>query len=80
MSNLDEADREHYAREILNNPLFLEIMEKLERDAVNKAVNAIPTDTLAQQAALAEIRAARSFRRQCEFEIRNKPVPKAAPA
>ena len=80
MIDMSEQEREHHAREILSNPLFSALMAKMEQEAINRAVNAQLTDNLAQQAALAEVRAVRSFRQNCEFLIRNKPPPKAAPA
>lgn len=80
MNDMSEQEREHHAREILNNPLFSALMTKMEQEAINRAVNAPLTDNQAQQAALAEVRAVRSFRQNCEFILRNKPPSKAAPA
>ena len=80
MNDMSEQEREHHAREILNNPLFAALMTKMEQEAINRAVNAPLTDNQAQQAALAEVRAVRSFRQNCEFILRNKPPSKAAPA
>ena len=77
---MDNEEREFHAREIINNPLFRIITDKMESDAVNKAVNAPLTDHDTRQAAIAELRAVRTFRRECESIIRTKPVPKAAPA
>lgn len=76
----DEYDAQYYARELLNNPLLADTLARLERDAINRAVNAPLTDNLAHQAALAEVRAARTFRQHLEALARDKQVTKAAPA
>lgn len=80
MKNLTPEQREIYARDMLANPLFILLVEKMEQDAINRAVNAALTDNLAHQAALAEIRAVRTFRRNCEAMLRNTQEPKTAPA
>ena len=80
MKNMTPEQREAHARDMLANPLFVLLSEKMEQDAINRAVNASLTDSLAQQAALAEVRAVRTFRRNCEAMLRNTQGPKAAPA
>ena len=80
MKNMTPEQREIYARDMLANPLFVLLSEKMEQDAINRAVNASLTDSWAQQTALAEVRAVRTFRRNCEAMLRNTQEPKAAPA
>jgi hypothetical protein len=77
---MDIEQRKARARDLLSNPLFQEIMDKMESDAINLGVNAPFTDHEGRQAAMAEVRAVRSFRRNCESILRNNSVPKAAPA
>jgi hypothetical protein len=80
MIEMDKEERQHHAREILNNPLFNMILEKLEQDALAMALSASLTDHSAHQAQIAYIRALRSFRSDCEALLRNTPATKAAPA
>lgn len=80
MKQLTEEQRKHYASELLTNPVFVGVMDAIERAAINRAVHANPTDHLAHQAALAEVRAVRTFRQHCEAMASNKPPPKDAPA
>ncbi len=56
------TERAAAARGILAVPLFGELMDELERDAVNAAVNANYEDHEARQAYLAEVRAIRNLR------------------
>lgn len=77
---MDREERQHYAREILSNPLFAELCESLEKDAVNRCVAANYSDHEARVTAAADIRAIRTFRQNCEAILRNNPVMKAAPA
>lgn len=80
MNELDAEQREFYAKELLENPIYQALMVRLEKEAIDRAVSAPLTDHLAHQAALAEVRAIRSFRHNCEFILRNKPSMKAPPA
>lgn len=77
---MDREERQHHAQELLRNPLFLELCETLEKDAVNRCVAAKYDDHEARLAAAADIRAIRTFRQNCESIIRNNPVTKAVPA
>lgn len=56
------TDRADAARGILAVPFFDELMDGLEQDAVNSAVNADYNDHEARQAHLAEVRAIRNLR------------------
>lgn len=71
-------ERKALAEQILGNPLFNVLMDELEHDAVERMV-AAPTD-LARMEAQAYVRAARSFRANCEAQLRNTGSRKAAPA
>lgn len=77
---MDREERQHHARELLANPLFAELCETLEKDAVNRCVAAKYDDHEARVTAAADIRAIRTFRQNCESLIRNNPVQKAVPA
>jgi anti-sigma factor RsiW len=56
------TDRADAARSILAVPLFTEIMDGLEQDAMNSAVHAKYEDHEARQAHMAEVRAIRNLR------------------
>ena len=77
---MDKEERQYLAREILNNPLFTELCERIEKDAVDRCVAANYADHEARLTAAADIRAIRTFRQNCEAILRNNPVMKAAPA
>lgn len=56
------TDRADAARGILAVPLFNELMDDLEMDAVNAAVNAAYADHEKRQACMAEVKAIRNLR------------------
>jgi len=56
------TDRANAARGILAVPLFDELMDGLEQDAMNSAVHANYEDHQARQAHMAEVRAIRNLR------------------
>ena len=51
------------ARAILDNPLFSELMDEMEKSAVDRCVSADPTDNETRAAMAAEVRAIRKLRR-----------------
>ena len=73
-------DRKYHAQELLKNPVFIELCERLESDAVNRVVAAKYDDHEARVTAAADIRAIRTFRQNCEAALRNNPAQKAVPA
>ena len=77
---MNDEQRAYNARALLDNPVFNELIIRLESEALDRGVNAKFNDHEARQAAMADIRAVRSFRSACESMTRNKPEPKAAPA
>ena len=77
---IDKDERAYPAQEILNNKLFMEIIYRLEREAIDRGVNAPFESHDARQAAMADVRAVRSFRRNCQAALGNTPATKAAPA
>lgn len=61
------------ARMILEHPLVKEIIDDMEKTALNGAVNANITDDIKPVAYLAEVRAIRKFRTSLEFIISEAP-------
>ena len=57
----DEAKRAHAAM-LFNDPLFNEIMDKMEAVEVNAAIQAKPTEDIERHAHLTRARAIRSLR------------------
>lgn len=77
---MNDEQRAYHAKAVLDNPVFRELMARLEDEALERGINAKFNDHEARQAAMSDIRAVRSFRSACESMTRNKPEPKAAPA
>lgn len=65
------AEQITYAKQLLENPVFVEACQKLEANAINRAVAAKPDDNNSRLEALACIRAIRAFRSHCEALTRN---------
>lgn len=59
------------ARMILDHPVVGEILDDMERDMLNTAVNTKSTDAETTAACLAEVRAIRKFRSTLNFLITN---------
>lgn len=57
------------ARMILQHPLTSEILDDLEKSAIDSAVNAKVADEITPAAYLAEVRAIRSFRSRLQFIV-----------
>ena len=57
------------ARMILDYPMVNEILDHMESEALNNAVNAKPTDTETTAVYLAEVRAIRKFKSSLTFLI-----------
>ena len=74
---MDATDRKSLAQQIENNPLFLDIMVKLERDAIEEMVRA--KDDTSRLEGQCAVKAARTYRRNFLAELRNKPERKGAP-
>lgn len=68
------------AEQLLQNPLFDEVMNKLERDAIENCINAPLTDDHLRAAAAGEVRAVRNFRSACETMLYNIRQMKSVPA
>lgn len=77
---MDKEERQFQARELLDNPVFIEICKQYEKDAVDRCIAAPYADHEARIVAAADIRAVRTFRQNCEAILHNNPVMKAAPA
>jgi len=73
------AERKALAEQLLGNPLFNEILCKMEKDAAERCFAIHATDEQRAEAAF-YVRCARSFRRDCEASARNTPERKGAPA
>ena len=59
---MDKEQRAAHARSLFHDPVFIEIMDGLEADALNMGVYAKATDNDARAAAMAEVRAIRALR------------------
>lgn len=70
---LDQASL-NAARMILEHPVVKEIIDDMEKTALNGAVNANITDEFKPAAYLAEVRAIRKFRSSLEFIINEVPA------
>ena len=71
-------DRKALAEQLLSNPLFPVLMDEMEQGAVDSLI-AAGTDT-GRMERQARVRAIRSFRADCEAELRNNRPRKGAPA
>lgn len=78
---MTEAQRLALANELLNNPLVDDLLNEIEWSAINRGVAADQKDDEARAAAMAEVRAIRSFRSKLKFiPEQAKAVAKGAPA
>lgn len=59
---LDDNAKRAHAVQLFNDPLFIEIMDGMERAAIQCAIHAAPTDNDARHAYLVEARAIQSLR------------------
>lgn len=71
-------ERRHLAEQLMANPLWAVLMDGIERDGIERMISAA-TDT-ARMEAQAYVRAARTFRSDCEDMARNTRPRKGAPA
>ena len=55
------------ARMVLDHPVVTEVLDDMEKTAMDNAVNAKPTDTETPAVWLAEVRAIRKFRSKLRF-------------
>lgn len=73
-------ERAGLARSILDNPLFADVLDALERSAIDRCINAPHTDHETRAAFAAEARAIRAFRANLEAALRDNQPRKSAPA
>lgn len=71
-------DRRHLAEQLKANPLFDELIDGIEAEAIEALIRANTEDD--RISAQWRVRAARSFREDCEAALRNTPARKGAPA
>lgn len=76
---MDAQELQFHAQELLRNPVFAQMCAKMEQEAVERCISAKYSDHEARLTAAADIRAIRTFRRNCEALARNNPAKKAAP-
>lgn len=69
MTNLSEQERKALAESMLANPLYGEIMSKIEHDALESCVYAV--NDLDRFHAAERVKAVRKFRSDCEALLRN---------
>ena len=77
---MSQHERKSLAEQMLANPLFPVLMDDLERDAIDRGVNAAITDDETRAAAMAEARAIRAFRSNLATLVRDTGLRKGAPA
>lgn len=63
------------ARALLNSELLKELLDKLEQENLNAAVNADIKDDETRRARLGEVRAIRSFRTRLQALLRDRAGP-----
>lgn len=73
-------ERAALAQSILDNPLFPVVLDKLERDATDRCINAPMIDHDLRAAAAAEVRAIRAFRANLAAALQDNRPRKSAPA
>jgi len=75
---MDKNEAASLAEQILSNPLFAEIMQGLEANAVERMIAA--PDDLSRHECQLRIQAVRAFRADCEGHLRSTRPVKGAPA
>lgn len=63
------------AEQLLNHPLLTEIFDGLERSAIERAVNAKPSDDEMRRTCTQEVRAIRAVRRELDLRAKGKTNP-----
>lgn len=63
------------AEQLLNHPLLKEIFDKLERSAMERAINAKPADDEQRRICTQEVRAIRAVRRELSLRAEGKTNP-----
>lgn len=71
-------ERANMAEQLLANPLFAELFDKVEKTATEAMIYATNDETRAENAT--RVQAIRTMRRDCEASLRNDATRKAAPA
>lgn len=71
-------ERASMAEQLLANPLFAELFDKVEKTATEAMIYATNDETRAENAT--RVQAIRTMRRDCESSLRNTDERKAAPA
>lgn len=72
------SERASLAEQLLTNPLFGELFDGVERDAIEAMIHAPDDETRARSAM--RVQAIRSLRSDCEGHLRNIRERRAAPA
>ena len=75
---MTDKERAALAEQLLGNPLFHDILAKIERDATEALIFAATDDD--RVTAQWRVRAARTFRADCEAALRNTQPRRGAPA
>ena len=71
-------ERANMAEQLLANPLFSELFDKVEKTATEAMIYASDDETRAENAS--RVQAIRTMRRDCEASLRNTDARRAAPA
>lgn len=75
---MDARQRKAWAEQLLANPLFGSLLDKLEQESAERCFHPNATDEQRAEAAF-YVRASRSFRQDCERYASNNPPRKAVP-
>lgn len=75
---MTNEDRASLAEQLLTNPLFAVVMQELEASAIERMIHA--NDDLGRHECQLRVQAVRSFRSDCEANLRSTREPKSAPA
>lgn len=75
------TDRQRvHARQLVNNPVFLQVLNDMERAEIDRVIHAEINDHETRQNAAAEVRAIRSFRDRVSALAADPKPAKQAPA
>ena len=75
---MNPQERSSLAEQLLTNPLFADVFDGLEKRAIEAMIYASTDDD--RRYGAHRVQAIRSFRQDCEAQLRNTREPRSAPA
>lgn len=76
---MDNKERAYHAQMALDNPVMSELLDRLETQAIARALNVSGAEHELRHAACLEARVVRTFRDQLKAFLKSEAVPKASP-